>query len=250
MTLGSFIRATTVFSMAMVTTACSTISVQDSTAITENEIQICRNTIEKIEQDNPRFVAGTNLFSGDITMDVNTVEDHILTCSVKGISYQDYVMAIHLETDDTYYERVQGRSIEYAYEYVHNVVKKRDEDRLLASKKAQEKIDAEQRARDAEAACLASKECLTKREEEERLAEQKKEQNRQQQQAYNKTCEGFFEDLATKTNFTHQRIVMARPMMTGAYICVAQGHLATPHGNQFKQVELQGNPNTGAYSYK
>lgn len=238
------------FSMAMVTNACSTISVQDSTAITENEIQICRNLVEKIEQDNPQFAVGKNLFSGDITMDVNSVEDHILTCSVKGVSYQDYVMAIHLETNDTYYERVQGRSIEYAYEYVHNVIKKRDEDRLLAAKKAQEKVNTEQRDRDAEAACLASKECLAKRAEENRLAEQKKEQEKMQQHSYNKICEGFFEDLATKTNFSYQRIVMARPMMTGAYICVAQGHLTTPHGNQFKQVELQGNPNTGAYSYK
>ncbi|ELS0753755.1 hypothetical protein QQ213_003563 [Vibrio vulnificus] len=90
-----------------------------------------------------------------------------------------------------------------------------------------------------EQACQNSPECM---------AEREKKKNAQLE--HNKVCDNFFKDLSSKTNFSHNRIVLARPMMTGAYICVAQGVVTTPHGSQFKQIELTGNPDTGVYEYK
>jgi hypothetical protein len=90
-----------------------------------------------------------------------------------------------------------------------------------------------------EQACQSSPECMAEREKK-KLA----------QQEHNQICDGFFKDLSAKTTFTHERIVVARPMMTGAYLCVAQGLVETPHGSRFKQIQLTGNPETGVYEYK
>lgn len=70
------------------------------------------------------------------------------------------------------------------------------------------------------------------------------------QKEYNRVCWRFYNDMAKTTTFTAKQVILARPMHTGAYICVAQGTLKTPHGNVPAQVELTGNPSNGVYQYK
>ncbi|PSW20274.1 hypothetical protein C9I98_09475 [Photobacterium sanctipauli] len=94
-----------------------------------------------------------------------------------------------------------------------------------------------------EAACQASSKCMKARE-----SEKKKEI--EQQAKYNNICASFYSDLESKTNFELSRIVFARPMVTGTYTCSAQGFVITPHGKQFKQVQITGSPETGVYEYK
>lgn len=96
-------------------------------------------------------------------------------------------------------------------------------------------------------ACLADEECLA---EKRRKEDENKQRREQQQQESISVCKSFYKDLSDKTNFSYRKVVLAKPMITGAYICVAQGVVETPNGKQFKQVELTGNPSTGAYTYK
>ncbi|WP_411166694.1 hypothetical protein Aeroheme_00721 [Aeromonas sp. DSM 116730] len=76
------------------------------------------------------------------------------------------------------------------------------------------------------------------------------EAEKKKQKKYDNVCWSFYKDMARTTTFTAKQVTLARPMYTGAFLCVAQGTLKTPHGNVFSQVELTGNPSNGVYEYK
>lgn len=66
---------------------------------------------------------------------------------------------------------------------------------------------------------------------------------------YGMICEKFFVDLSNRTNLDIDNTVEAYPAKDGAYRCVGDGVLETPFGMESVQVNLYGNPDSGAYEY-